>query len=65
MNSKISTPTPARPKPTRLLLPQFCPGSVPVPSLDPHLLAQHATAVTVLLADILAQRGYYHGGLNE
>jgi hypothetical protein len=65
MNSKISIPTPARPKPTRLLLPQFCPVSVPVPGLDSHLLALRATAVTILLADILAQRGYYHGGLNE
>jgi hypothetical protein len=65
MNTKISTPTPARPKPTRLLLTQFCPVSLPVPSVNLQLLSLPATAAMILFADILAQRGYFHGGLNE
>lgn len=69
MKTKLSTPAPAptlaRPKPTRLLPTQSSPDRVPDSNLDPHLLSLHATAVTTLLADILAQRGGSRWGINE
>jgi hypothetical protein len=51
----------------RLLLNQTSSVTIPLPSLSfaPEVVAIRATKVTAVLADILAQKGYYHGGLNE
>jgi hypothetical protein len=57
--------TPARPPPPRLLLPRFSSVNVPASELDPHLLALRATAISVVLTDILDQKGHLHGGINE
>ena len=64
-STPVQKPTLARPKPTRLLPTQSGSNLVPDSNLDPQLLSLHATAVTTLLADILAQRGGSRWGINE
>ena len=50
-----------------LLLPQT--GSVPRPAdagnLAPDLLAMRATKITMVLSEILDERCYFHGALND
>jgi len=65
MKTELSVPIPSRPQPSRLLLPEFCPASHTAPDLDPRLLSLRAAAITSLMADIVEQKGYYHGGINE
>lgn len=65
MKTKASPSVPARASTVRLLLPQFCPVSLPACDLDPRHLSLRAVAVTSLLASIVEQRGYFHWGINE
>ena len=50
-----------------LLLAEFC--SVKTPGLsdifDPQLLAQRASVITSVLKEIIAPRGWAHGGIND
>jgi hypothetical protein len=65
MKIKISPPNSARESPVRLLLPQFCSVNPPASDLHPQLLSLRAIAMTTLIANIVEQRGYFHGGINE
>ncbi len=66
----ISSPQPLPPPVVllnRLLLTETCSVTrvPPESSLAPDLLTIRATQVSVLLQDILEEKGYRHGGLNE
>ena len=56
------------PSMTRLLLAQTNANPLLADDLDilsPEMLTLRATQITVLLHDMLAEKGYHHGGLNE
>jgi len=50
-----------------LLLAEFCPVKPPGLSgiLDSQLLAQRASMITSVLKEIIAPRGWTHGGIND
>ena len=66
---KLSSQTMPRPvlSLNRLLLTETCSvtRSTLANNLDPDLLTIRATKVSVLLQDILAEKGYRHGGIND